>query len=85
MAIQRKVIPLQKIRTAVMQERVWLHGQEKVPVAALEALLQQRIGWVDCAISPFAVATRNARIVTPSPKQPALPAPISPSELRLAG
>jgi hypothetical protein len=68
-----------------MRERVLVQHEETVPVAALEALLRQRIGWVDCAISPFAAASRNAGLDAMPPKRPALPISVHPEELRLVG
>ena len=32
---------------------------ELVPVSRLEAVLRERMGWVDRAISPFAIAARS--------------------------
>jgi hypothetical protein len=45
-----------------MRERIFPVEQEAVSVEALEALLQARIGWVNEAISPFAVAAHQERV-----------------------
>jgi len=42
----------------IMRERI-ISIEEAVSLKALEALLQARIGWVDAAVSPFAVAARQ--------------------------
>ena len=58
---------------------------EHVPLNALEALVQARMGWVNCAVSPFAVASRNSVKVGALKEKSALLAPDIPDELRLAG
>ena len=42
-----------------MRQRVLFERAETVPLATLEALLKARMGWVDSAISPFAIAARE--------------------------
>ena len=65
--------------------RVTIQSVEYVPLKELEAVLAARVGWIDAAISPFAVAARNATKVTELVKRPALPARTFPDELRPAG
>jgi hypothetical protein len=57
---------------------------ERVPLRMLEAALQARMGWVDRAISPFAVAARKRGDGAASAEKPALQAPAV-RQLRLAG
>ena len=69
-----------------MRERI-LFEKEAVSIKALESLLHARIGWIDGAISPFALAARQEllnrdRVVTLH--RPRNPYP-SEKELRLAG
>jgi hypothetical protein len=45
-----------------MSERILFSEQEKVPIEALEALLHARLGWINSAVSPFAVADHQARL-----------------------
>jgi hypothetical protein len=70
----------------VMRERM-LFDNEVVSIKTLESLLQARIGWVDAAVSPFALAARQEllnrdRVVTLHPHRDPHP---SKKELRLAG
>ena len=70
-----------------MRERILSSEHEAVSIKDLEALLQARIGWVNTAVSPFAVAARqeplerNRVIILHRPKKSCL----SEKELRLAG
>jgi hypothetical protein len=69
-----------------MRERI-LFENEAVSIKTLESLLQARIGWMEAAVSPFALAARQEllnrdRVVTLH--RPRNPYP-SEKELRLAG
>ena len=66
----------------MMVTETWL-ARERMPVALLEQLLKQRIGWADAIVSPFAAAARNASAL--SVKKSALPPVGRETELRLAG
>lgn len=69
-----------------MRERI-LFEKEAVSIKTLESLLQARIGWIDAAVSPFALAARHellnrGRVVTLHRPQNPYP---SEKQLRLAG
>jgi hypothetical protein len=69
---------LRKTRTS----ETW-PARQRVPVALLEELVKQRLGWADAIVSPFAAAARNASVARP--EKPAL-APVGrETALRLAG
>ena len=52
-----------------MEERIILDEVHRVPVRELEGLVQERIGWADRVISPFAAAP--ARPLPPDIQRPA--------------